>query len=377
MSEKKVAAVVDPGRDSQMIEVAPATDLLAISKAEIDVQIATAKQFPRDFKQFVDGCFRMATYTREAAETMHYRLPRKTKDGETKFIEGPSVRFAEIVGQNWRNCRIGARVLGADEKNVISQGVFHDLESNVAISFEIKRRITDKTGRRYSDDMIGTTGAAAAGIAFRNAVLKGVPKMFWLPMYEKALEVARGDEKDVVPRRKIALEEFAKMGVPEAAVLATLEVKSVAKIGADELLILRGIYNAIKEGTTTAAEAFNIGPKPLAPTEDLSAQLQESIEDVAARKANVAKKNKPVEKSPQSQKSDVPKASVPPESKIDDPYLTPKQQADIFNWAMQAGWKVPEELTAWIKKNLKVNSIREVRNSQYTALMRQAKGEAR
>ena len=127
-------------------------------------------------------------------------------------------------------------------------------------------------------------------------------------------------------------------------------------------------------------ELENGNEEPLAPTQDLSAQLQESIEDVEARKANVAKKNRPVtatEKILQGDRDKPSKAVIPPESKIDDPYLTAKQQADIVNWAMQSGWQVPEELNAWIQKRFKVNSFREVRQSQYAELAKQAKGEAR
>ena len=364
MSEKKngVAAVITPG-GAQMVEVInPSSDLLTLSKAEIDLQIATAKQYPRCLANFQSAAGNMVSYSQEVAETMYYKLVRRSKDGGEKLIEGPSVRFAEIIGQNWRNCRVAARVLGADDKTVVSQGVFHDLETNVAISFEIKRRITKRDGTRYDDDMIGVTGAAAAGIAFRNAVLKGIPKMFWFPLYEKAVEAAKPSEKDVATRRKAALEAFDQLGVPEAAILEVLKVKTVSKIGANELVTLRGIFNAIKEGSTTAAEAFSLGPKPIEKTtEDLTGQLKESIAQVKNRRASSG-----------APKSSPPKAEIP---KIEDAFLTGKQQADVFNAAMQAGWKVPEELTSYIKKTYKLNSIREVRQSQFAELMKKARGE--
>src|SRR6516225_519052 len=291
MSEKKKVELIEPA-GSATVELMASTDLLAISKAEIDRQIATAKQYPRNLATFQSSALSMVTYSRETAESMFYKLPRGGK-----IIEGPSVRFAEIIGQNWRNCRVAARVLGAEEKQVVSQGVFHDLETNVAISFEIKRRITRKDGSRYDDDMIGTTGAAAAGIAFRNAVLKGIPKMFWLPLYEKALENAKPAEKDIAERRKQALAAFTKLDVPEEAILQVLGVKTVSKIGADELVTLRGIYNAIREGTSTAAEAFSLGPAPIEPTTE--AEEQDGSKDKPPRE-----KKKP----PKEPATGVPKA---------------------------------------------------------------------
>jgi hypothetical protein len=41
---------------------------------------------------------------------------------------------------------------------VTAQGVFHDLERNVAITYEVQRRIVDKEGHRYSADMVGREG---------------------------------------------------------------------------------------------------------------------------------------------------------------------------------------------------------------------------
>ena len=332
------AEFVSPS-DSLAIEV-QSSDTLALSKAEIDLQISTAKSYPRNLAQFQKSGMEMVTYSREAAEKMFYKLPRGGK-----IIEGPSVRLAEIIGQNWRNCRIGARVLGNDDKTVTSQGVFHDLETNVAISFEIKRRITRKDGTRYDDDMIGVTGAAAAGIAFRNAVLKGIPKIFWQPLYEKALETARGDDKDLAPRREAALEKFHSMGVPEAAVLKTLGVSAISKIGADELVLLRGIYNAIREGTTTAEEAFSFGPnRPVKPTEEV-------VETPAA-------KGKGKKASPPPNPA-VPKAQIPK----DDPFISTKEQTDLYNKASVSGWKIPDDVKAYLQKRFKVSSIREVRQS--------------
>jgi recombination protein RecT len=117
-------------------------------------------------------------------------------------------------------------------------------------------------------------------------------------------------------------------------------------------------------------EDANGNEAPLTPTEDLSGPLAESIEAVEERQARVAKKNKAV-----APKTKVP--PTPPESRIDDPYLSGKQQADIFNFAAQAGWKVPEELNGWIQKRFKVKTIRECRQSMYEELLKKARGEAK
>jgi len=349
---KNVAEFVAPS-DSLAVEV-QSSDTLAISKAEIDLQISTAKSYPRSLAVFQKSAMEMVTYSREAAEKMYYKLPRGGK-----IIEGPSVRLAEIIGQNWRNCRIGARVLGNDDKTVTSQGVFHDLETNVAISFEIKRRITRKDGTRYDDDMISVTGAAAAGIAFRNAVLKGVPKIFWQPLYEKALETARGDDKDIAPRRKAAIAEFEKMGVPETAILKTLGVTGISKIGLDELLTLRGIYNAVREGTTTAIEAFGLGE--IKPTVEVPTEEEKDVKKPAAVKKSTAKS------------STVPKAEIPKDPMpAEDPLIDSKEQTQIYSVATASGWKI-DEVRAYLKKKFGNDSVKAVRRSQLPAILQAIK----
>ncbi|MFN8826683.1 MAG: hypothetical protein ACK501_17070, partial [Planctomycetota bacterium] len=58
------------------------------------------------------------------------------------------------------------------------------------------RRITGKNGRRYSSDMIGVTGNAACSIALRNAVFRGIPRAFWIDIYD-----ARARRRSATRRR--------------------------------------------------------------------------------------------------------------------------------------------------------------------------------
>ncbi|MFM7859586.1 MAG: hypothetical protein ACKO96_48585, partial [Flammeovirgaceae bacterium] len=145
------------------------TALYLQTKAEIDTQIATAKAFPRSEKMFMDRAISMATVTEEIAQSCIYALPRGGKP-----IEGPSVRLAEIIVASYGNLRSSARIVDNDGKMITSQGVCHDLENNTAVSVDVKRRITDKNGKTFNDDMQVVTGNAANAIAFRNAVFKVV-----------------------------------------------------------------------------------------------------------------------------------------------------------------------------------------------------------
>lgn len=227
------------------------TVLALVTKAELDQQITTARAYPRSIKRFVDSCREMATLNAKIAGECFYALPR---DGKT--IEGPSARLAEIVASAWGNCRAGARVVDEGQEFITAQGVFHDLERNVAITYEVRRRITGKNGKRYSPDMIAVTGNAACSIALRNAVFKGVPKAFWNDIYEKARLASVGDIKTLANSRAEAFQQLQKMRVPKANVLQVLGCAGEEDVGIDELVTLKGLVTAIQDGETTVDEVF-------------------------------------------------------------------------------------------------------------------------
>lgn len=222
-----------------------------LNKSEIDQQIATAKQYPRSVVRFRKEAVAMVTLNERVAESCIYALPR-----DDKTIEGASARFAEIVASAWGNCRAGARVVSEKGDFVTAQGVFHDLERNVAITYEVQRRIVDKYGRRYKPDMIGVTANAACSIALRNAILKGIPKAFWDDMYEAARSTAMGDYKTLANRRAEAIKMFQSYGVSAEKICATLGVPGVEDIGLDQLVTLRGMLTAIRDGDTTPEQVF-------------------------------------------------------------------------------------------------------------------------
>lgn len=228
------------------------TDMLtAINRAEVDMQIATAKAYPRDVLSALNRIKTIATLDTETAEDCFYALRR-----QGTLIEGVSVRLAEIIAGSWGNLRVQTRIVGNDGKTVTAQGICHDLETNLAVCVEVKRRITDKYGKTYSEDMQVTTGNAASAIAFRNAVLKVVPKAVTRRVINEVKDVAVGKSMDLESRRQNMLAYYAKIGVTEKEILAYCGVKAVADIDASMIFELSGLKNAIKEGTTTVQEAF-------------------------------------------------------------------------------------------------------------------------
>lgn len=238
------------GREVPAMSVEAGT-VAMISKAEIDQQIATAHRFPRSIKRFRDEVLQMVTLNESIAGECIYSLPR---DG--KVIEGPSARFAEVIASAWCNNRAGARVVNESGEFVTAQGVFHDLERNVAITYEVQRRITDKNGQKYKPDMVGVTANAACSIALRNAILKGVPKAFWADMYQRARQTVMGDFKTLSNRRADAIKEFQTVGVSKEMICGALQLAGVEDIGLEHLVQLKGMLTAIRDGDTTVEQLF-------------------------------------------------------------------------------------------------------------------------
>ena len=235
----------------EVMQINNAETLAALTRSEIDVQIATAKRYPRNLAQVKNNIETLATMDEDIAGSCFYTLRR-----QGKVIEGASVRMAEIIASSWGNLRVQARIVGNDGKVITAQGICHDLESNLATSVEVKRRITDKTGKTFSEDMQVVTGNAACAIAMRNALFKVVPAALVKKVIDKAKKVSLGESMTLETSRAKMLAYFKTIGVEEKQILDYLSIEKVDEINVDMVVELRGLANAIKEGTTTVKEAF-------------------------------------------------------------------------------------------------------------------------
>lgn len=242
--------------DNEIIEVKQADMLTAINRAEVDIQIATAKQYPRDVNAVLNKIATYATMDRETAEDCFYVLRRKDANGQDAVIEGLSVRMAEIIAGAWGNLRVQTRIIGNDGRMITAQAVCHDLETNFAVSKEVKRSIMTKKGYTYSQDMQVVTGNAAASIALRNAVLTVIPKAVTKRIINEVRKVALGQSIDLETSRQNIIAYFGKMGVTQQQILDHLGIKDLKEIDQQAVFELRGTANAIKEGTTTVQETF-------------------------------------------------------------------------------------------------------------------------
>ena len=117
---KKVA-----GRESKMteqndLEIVAPDAISSIERAQIDVQISTARRFPRTLSDVKQRMLSFATLDEETAASCFFTLPAR-KGGDGRPIQGPSVRLAEIALGAYQHIKAGSRIISDDGKFITAQ----------------------------------------------------------------------------------------------------------------------------------------------------------------------------------------------------------------------------------------------------------------
>lgn len=252
-------------------------------RANIDIQVSTAKQYPRSISRCANNAVALVTMDKDTAQSCGYALPRGGKP-----ITGPSVHLAKIIAQQYGNLRAEAKVVEITDKQVVSRGTAWDLENNYAVSFEVRRSIVGKNGNRFSDDMITVTGNAANSIAYRNAIFGIVPKSITDKAYKAAQHLITGDlsdEEKLIKRRDGAIKHFTDTyGITEEEVIKLCGKHTVNQIQADEIALLLGFAQSLKDGDTTVEELMAPFRKGKAKSKSASAKSfdEDAVEEVEA-----------------------------------------------------------------------------------------------
>ncbi len=283
----EVARLKDP-TTAELVETIDRSE-----RANIDMQVETAHQYPRSISRCVNNSIAIATMDMETAQSCRYALPRGGKP-----ITGPSVHLAKIIAQQYGNLRAEARVVNVTATQVVSRGTAWDLENNYAVAFEVRRSILNSKGGRYSEDMITVTGNAANAIAFRNAIFTLVPKAITDKVYKAAQNLITGDlsnEEKLVKRRAGAIKHFNDMyGISEEEVVKLCGKHTVNQIQAEEIALLLGIVQSLKDGDTTIEEV-------MAPIRNSKEAKSNKLNDIATRAAKSTKKPSVMNESDQPQ----------------------------------------------------------------------------
>lgn len=235
------------------MEVLQPSSIHALEKAQIDVQVATAHQYPRSIELFRKRALSMALLDEDTAESCIYCRPvgkEKNEKGEwrEKIVEGPSIRLAEIVGCSYGNLRVASRIVEQTERYVKCEGVCHDLEANYAGKCDIMEVTVNKEGQPYSERQRAVTAKVALAKAYRDAIFKVVPRALCKPILDAAKKVAAGKDKPLEERRKKAIAWVGTLRVDESRVFNVLGVKGWSDVMDDHLITLTGLKTALADG---------------------------------------------------------------------------------------------------------------------------------
>jgi hypothetical protein len=228
-----------------------------LERANIDMQIQTAKAYPRSIQSFKTRAMEMVSQDEETAESCIYRRPVGEKNGVVEYAEGKSIRMAEIVAACYGNIRVGAKIVEVDPKGrfVKAMGAAHDLENNVSASSEVIESTVKQSGQPYSERMRIVVAKAALSKARRDATFMVVPGALCKSLEDAARKVVIGDVTTLAKRREAVMGWLKVLGVDLARVWACLDIAGPEDIGLTELETLTGLKTAIKEGMSVE-EAF-------------------------------------------------------------------------------------------------------------------------
>jgi hypothetical protein len=250
----------ETGEVSESMATVPAGALESITRGEIDMQIATAKKYPRDLAQFKKRSLQMVSMDEETAESCIYRRPVGQKDGKMQYAEGLSVRMAEIVASCYGNIRAGAMLIEQTPERVIARGFCHDVENNVAMQSEAVEGTVGKNGKPFSPGMRIVIAKAALAKARRDAVFQVVPRAMVKFLENEARRIIAGDATTIAARAEKAVAWVRKLNIDERRVWAALGVAIAGdgfpELDAASLEELTGLRTSIKEGDVSLDDAF-------------------------------------------------------------------------------------------------------------------------
>lgn len=244
--------IISPGEyEEDEQEIVSDSQLTAYEEAERSSQVSIAKKYPRSMTFFRRELAEIARMSQPVAMEMMYSVPRSGKQ-----LIGPSVRFAEAALSCWGNCHAAVRIKDVAGDFIIAESAFFDAEKNARITVEVKRRITDKTGKRFGTDMIGVTGAAASSIALRGAILRGIPKALWADLFEQAKLTAAGEVESLDKTRNEKVALFRALGVTDAMLLNALNIPGIADIGTEEIVAMSTWHKQLIAKDCTLEDIF-------------------------------------------------------------------------------------------------------------------------
>lgn len=222
--------------------------------AEVQAKLMIAKSMPRDpvaaWEKVMKACSLPGM-----AEAAFYSYKRGVQE-----VTGPSIRLAEALASAWGNIDYGMRELSNKDGVTELEAYAWDLETNTLTTqrFTVHHKRDTKGGGYALTDQrdIYELGANMGARRMRARILAVLPADIVKAAEEKCRQTLSGGSGVPISERvKGMLTKFAPFGVAQKHIETRLGKKMV-DIMPDDIVLLIGIYNSIKDGNISASEAF-------------------------------------------------------------------------------------------------------------------------
>ena len=189
--------------------------------------------------------------------------PKCGKPNPQTFARGLSIRAAESLANRWDNSSWGCQQVADDGNSVTIVAIFLDYQRNIrhAIPKRVARSYKTRFGtvKTHADDRFNDLVVpAATSRILREVILRSLPaglKEEYRLKAEKMCAITTDEAK----RRMLSM--FSELKVTRE-MIEGLMGKPVAKLSGQDMLNLRGIYNAIEAKEQTVEEAFDLNREP-------------------------------------------------------------------------------------------------------------------
>lgn len=259
--------------------------------SEIQAMVFMAKQFPRNQIQAADRIINACT-RQTLADSAVYSYPRGGQN-----VEGPSIRLAEVLAQNWGNIDFGIRELSQENGVSTVEAYAWDLETNVrqAKVFQVVHKRVSKGGAKTLTDPrdIYEIVANQGSRRLRACILSVIPgdiveAALAQCSITQAASVGTKPEEVKETIRKLT-EVMGKFGITPENIQDRYQCRLEA-IRPAQIVELRKIYTSLKDGMSKPSDWFAIQEVKKSDAQDLNAM----VEAQPVEKANP----EPVEEAP-------------------------------------------------------------------------------
>lgn len=230
--------------------------------SEIKGKMLLARQFPRDPNYALQAALQECE-RKELAEQAMYEFTR----GDSK-VRGPSIRLVEVLARHWSNITCGVDEIESKDGETAIKSYAWDLETNVSDSktFTVKHvRTTNHGSYKLTDERDIYEMVANKGARRKRACLLAVLPGWYVDAAVDACEktltnsLTDGQTLEEVIQKLVAA--FSEFGIAPGQIEEKMS-KEVGNLSKNDVVKLRHLYSAIKDGFVKPADAFGLPPEP-------------------------------------------------------------------------------------------------------------------